>query len=269
MSKPFTKEEVIQNKKGAIKSLNALLEHYINDPSPGAHLKKANLISYWLKEYVYLIDFEEKFDPTKNIAYKRGNVVKLNFGFNPGREYGGLHYGIVIDKHNDHNSPVLTVIPLTSQKEGKAVHKNSVELGNDLYRMLKIKYDTISKALQDEQQEIGTMLSFIQEAIHLAESNQALDSTDTSTYSKTAQELRIHVEEKQQHNAEQLTYLTRISNEISRMKEGSIALVNLITTVSKIRIDDPRNTAGVLSGISLSAENMDKVNEKLKELYFF
>ena len=43
MSKDFTKEDVISNKKAAIKALNNLLEHYINDPS-GNHLKKANFI---------------------------------------------------------------------------------------------------------------------------------------------------------------------------------------------------------------------------------
>ena len=91
MSKDFEKEDVIQNKKAAIRSLNNLLELYINDPSK-KHLKKANLISYWIKDYVRFINFEEKFDPTKNIAYKRGNIVKLNFGFNIGSEYGGLHY---------------------------------------------------------------------------------------------------------------------------------------------------------------------------------
>ena len=35
--------------------------------------------------------------------------------------------------------------------------------------------------------------------------------------------------------------MEKIGLEISRMKEGSIALVNQITTVSKIRIFDPRN----------------------------
>ena len=33
MAKDFTKEDVIQNKKEAIKALNKLLELYINDPS--------------------------------------------------------------------------------------------------------------------------------------------------------------------------------------------------------------------------------------------
>ena len=86
MSKPFTKEDVIQNKKSAICALNKQLEYYINDPS-GNHLKKANLISYWLKDYVRMINYEERFNPTKNIVYKRGNIIKLNFGFNIGNEY--------------------------------------------------------------------------------------------------------------------------------------------------------------------------------------
>ena len=153
MAKSFTKEEVIQNKKEAIKALNKMLEHLINDTSD-RHLKKAHLISYWIKDYINMLNFEEKFIPTKNIAYKRGNIVKLNFGFNIGAEYGGLHYGIVLDNKNEHNSPVVTVIPLTSVKSSKEVHSNSVDLGNDIYRLLKIKYDTISKALKEEQEEI-------------------------------------------------------------------------------------------------------------------
>lgn len=78
MSKPFTKEDVIQNKKSAIRALNKQLEYYINDPS-GNHLKKANLISYWLKDYVRMINYEERFNPTKNIVYKRGNIINLNY----------------------------------------------------------------------------------------------------------------------------------------------------------------------------------------------
>lgn len=74
---------------------------------------------------------------------------------------------------------------------------------------------------------------------------------------------------KSYHNKEQQEYLEKIGLEISRMKEGSIALVNQITTVSKMRIFDPRNLKGVLAGISLSEENMEKINQKVKELYIF
>ena len=150
MKKELTKEEVIQNKKEAIRALNNMLELYINS-SNDKHLKKANLLSYWIKDYVRMIRFEENFEPTKNIAYKRGNLVKVNFGFRVGAEYGGLHYGIVLDNHNDHNSPVVTVIPLTSSKDTEEIHENNVELGNEVYRSLKIKYDTISKALKEDK----------------------------------------------------------------------------------------------------------------------
>lgn len=68
------------------------------------------------KDYVKYISFEDKFKPTRNISYKRGNIIKVNFGFNIGSEQGGLHYAVVLDKKNDHHSPVITVIPLTSVK---------------------------------------------------------------------------------------------------------------------------------------------------------
>lgn len=281
MSKDFTKEDVIQNKKEAIKSLNKLLESYINDPT-GKHLKKANLISYWLKDYVRLIDFEEKFEPTKNIAYKRGNIVKLNFGFNVGSEYGGLHYGVVLDIKNSHNSPVITVIPLTSVKESKEVHNNSVELGNEIYRLLKLKYDTISKNLKEESEQIADALSVFNIIVSLADTSlkecdnfeEGSDDyiqqlSNTKSYLNAADKLKESFEEKQKHNASEQEYLSKIGEEISRMKEGSIALVNQITTISKMRIFDPRNLKGVLAGVSLSEESMEKINEKMKELYIF
>ncbi len=281
MSMEITKENVIMNKKEATKSLNKLLEYYINDPS-GAHLKKANLISYWIKDYTNFIKFEESFDPTRNISYKRGNIIKLNFGFNIGSEYGGLHYGVVLDNHNSHNSPVVTVIPLTSVKADKITHSNSVELGNEIYRSLKLKYDTISKSLADEQDEISEMLSMAKVLSSLTDKalkdteNSERDSEDfvkhlhtAETYLTAVKKIQELWETKKQHNAEEVDYLNKIGKEISHMKEGSIALVNQITTISKIRIFDPRNLKGVLSGVSLSEESMEKINQKVKELYTF
>ena len=77
------------------------------------------------------------------------------------------------------------------------------------------------------------------------------------------------LEEKSQHKADEVDYLDKIGEEISHMKEGIIALVNQITTISKIRIFDPRNLKGVLAGVSLSQESMEKINQKVKELYIF
>jgi len=279
----FTKENVILNKKESIRALNNILESYFNDSSE-QHLKKANLISYWIKDYVRLIGLEEKFEPTRNIAYKRGNIVKLNFGFNIGSEYGGLHYGVVLDNKNNHNSPVITVIPLTSVKDSRKNHPDNVELGNEIYRLLKLKYDTISKSLKDESDEINQMIQLFSALVSLSRStldelNEPQQNPDdeenikklldAEKYLREADKLREMWTQKQKHNEEEQEYLKKIGNEISQMKEGSIALVNQITTVSKIRIYDPRNLKGVLAGVSLSEDSMEKINQKVKELYVF
>ena len=277
MSAKFSKEDVIQNKKQAIKDLNHMLEGFINDPT-GQRLKKANLLSYWLKDYVRMVDFEETFDPKRNIAYKRGDIVKLNFGFNIGSEYGGLHYAIVINNKNPHNSSVVTVIPLTSQKGDAHVHHNDVELGNELYRSLKLKYDTIAQQVQAECEEIDKMLGLINiltTAVDVAlatpagspEASEAASAAQK--YMEIANDLKSDWQIKSEQNQKESKQLEKIKAEIDQMKTGSIALVDQITTVSKIRIYDPRNAYGVLSGIRLSPESLYRINSKIKELFVF
>lgn len=148
MSKPLDREEVIKNKKRGINYINNLLEGYI---SRSDCLKKANLISYWLKDYANMLRFEESFDPKKNIRYTRGDIVKVNFGFRVGSEFGGLHYAVIFDKHNARNSPVVTVIPLTSNNEdGSKLKGANVDIGDELYQKLKLKRNTLVKNINYE-----------------------------------------------------------------------------------------------------------------------
>lgn len=55
--------------------------------------------------------------------------------------------------------------------------------------------------------------------------------------------------------------------EISKMKNGSIALTNQITTISKIRIYDPKTTKDMFSGITLSDEGLTKIDEEIIRRY--
>ena len=57
----------------------------------------------------------------------------------------------------------------------------------------------------------------------------------------------------------------KISNEILKMKTGSIALVNQITTISKIRIYTPLHSNDVLGKVS--NEILDAIDDKIRELY--
>lgn len=76
------------------------------------------------------------------------------------------------------------------------------------------------------------------------------------TYLEIAKDLKNEWEKKSEQNKLKTIQLNKIKAEIEQMKTGSIALVDQITTISKIRIYDPRNAYGVLSGIRLSPESL-------------
>ena len=149
--------------------------------------------------------------------------------------------------------------------------------------ILKINYDSATKPLKAEQQTIADMLALLETMQDIRHS-----AADEVEYYKDAS-VEIYEEkiailndrhkqvlaleriwnEKNRLNQERQRSLENLGAEIRHMKEGSIALVNQITTISKMRIYDPRNHGGVLYGISLSEESMEKINQKVKELYIF
>ena len=56
-------------------------------------------------------------------------------------------------------------------------------------------------------------------------------------------------------------------DEIERMNIGSIALVGQITTISKIRIYDPKYKNDALSKVRVSASTLDILDKRIQELY--
>lgn len=268
MSNQKTKKEIKLHKDQAISDLSGFLDSLIESPDD---LKRADLISYWLKDFQVYISREKSFDPSRIKSYKRGDVIKVNLGFNVGSEQGGLRYAIVLDKNNKHNSKTITVIPLTSQKEEKQIYERDIDLGRELYNRLKAKYDSALETLTERRalhleaiatmQQLHDLLSRvyskdntnqnIKRAIHQAETNIA---THNATLSQFQEEERN---------------LEKIQSELTKMKYGSIAKIEQITTISKQRIYDPKGNRDVLSGISFSDTAMDKINEKIKELYIF
>lgn len=267
MSKVIDKEAVIKNKKSAIQHLNKLLESYILDSSE-VHLKKADLISYWIKDYVRYLNFEETFDPKRYISYKRGDVIKVGFGFNVGAEYGGLHYAVVLDKLNDHASPVVTVAPLTSVKAVNQLERHNVSLGNEIYRLMKVKADAVAKSIQDERNELAKSMYYF-DSISKMMKNSISGSDETAMLLSESKRILKNLRIQSEHLDSVADELDKIISEIARMKQGSVALLGQITTISKMRIYDPQKSKDVLYGISLSEDNMVKINEKIKELYVF
>ena len=250
----MNKEDVIKNKNEAIKVITDYLDSClaIDDNSS---IKKVNLISYWQKDYINYIKDENAFNPINLKTYERGDIIKVNLGFNIGSELGGLHYCVVLDKKNNRNSPVITVIPLSSQKTTK-VNKNSIMLGNDIYNKLVEKSNQL---LEDSQKEIEENKSKL-----LIETKKHMEKNATSDeiYKKTI-ELNNNITEAYK----KLELAEKINNEVQKMKYGSIAIINQIRVISKQRIYDPKTEFDILSGIKLSDDNLDLIDEKIRKMF--
>ena len=250
----MNKEDVIKSKNEAIKMMTDYLDNCLEIDND-TNIKKVNLISYWLKDYIKYIKDEKNFNPINLKTYERGDIIKVNLGFNIGSEMGGLHYCVVIDKKNNRNSPVVTVIPLSSQKTDK-INKNSIILGNDIYNKL---VEKSNKLLEDNKIEIKENKNkLLIEIKRLTENNATTD------------EIYLKTNEIQKNIAEaykKLELAKKINEEVRKMKYGSIAIINQIRVVSKQRIYDPKTEFDILSGIKLSDENLNLIDVKMKKMF--
>lgn len=233
------------------------LDSYMDSLDP----KRQKLLAYWIQDYVRFLKKESNFNPQKLIRYKRGAIVKAHLGYRVGSEEGGLHYAVVMNVNASQKSPTVTIIPLTSVKPGKDVkrlHFSQVYLGDEIYQSLNEKLD---KAI-DEIEEIRQSL-----IAKLQELKIELEAPDARTRI-AERKVAIDLVEKQLNVWEQKKYhAQKMSDEISTMKRGSIALVSQITTISKIRIYDPLYPADTLNKIRLSNESLTKLDETIKVLF--
>lgn len=227
----------------ALAKLESLIDKYLNTNAP-----KAEKFMYWIEDYTKFLDFEDSFSPNSLRRYKRGEIIKAHLGYNIGSEEGGLHYCVVLDNDNSLSSPVLTVVPLTSVKESKDIsklRKGEIFIGHDLK-------DKVLKKYEAKFIKTTSTLKILQDKVSTLLSDDNLDSEFLSELKKVSDEVVL---------------LQRIKKEFDKMKVGSIALVGQITTISKIRIYDPKTNKDPLSKIKLSNESLDKIDNGIKELF--
>ena len=244
-SKSF--DEIVTFKKNSIRHLNNTIEFFLKSEDT---YKKAQLVCKWLNEFSNYIRFEEKFDPVKNIAYHRGEVIKVNFGFNVGNELGGVHYAVVIDESNEHKSGVVTVLPMSSYKGDKRLHSKDLYIGSEFYTLLFNRASRLSSEAKAELEEIHK----IQRVIEAASGDEA-------------EQLRTDFKKKQKHINETIQLCGNCLEELKLMKDGSIVKFDQIRSISKMRIWNPRQSGDILYNIKLSDATMDKITERLQALF--
>ena len=227
-------EKEIELKNNAIihkdKSLNRLDLSFIKHIELSEY-KKSELLAYWIHDFAVYHDEEKTFDISKSGIFSRGDIIKVNFGFNIGNELGGLHYCVVLTKYDNTRNGTLNVIPLTSKKENKKYDSSAVNLGNELYNIF-------SEKLEKEKQKLQQILD-------------ELDKID---------DIPINIKkiiEKEN------SYIEKMEDEISKMKQDSIALINQITTISKQRIFKD----SIRKNVKISKNSLDLIDNQIVKYF--
>ena len=128
------KNKAINHKNKSLNRLDLSFLTHINLKE----YKQSHLLAYWINDYAIYHDNERTFNISKSGRYVRGSVIKVNFGYNVGNEFGGLHYCIVLNKNDNLKNGTLNVLPLTSKKDNKRYPDYCVNLGSDLYDKLNV-----------------------------------------------------------------------------------------------------------------------------------
>ena len=212
-NKDVQKDNAVIHKDNSLNRLDVSFLKHINSQE----YKTSHLLAYWINDYAIYHDEEKTFDTGKLIVFKRGSIIKANLGFNIGHELGGLHYCVVLDKYDNPKNGTLNIIPLTSKKN-KKYPKSSIDLGSEIY-------DTLNELYSKEIEKLSKKY--------------------TDIWSLPAEQVKQFTTD--------FEYVKKIKEEISKMKIGSIALINQITTISKQRIFDDE----ILRRVRLSEKGLN------------
>lgn len=261
--------------------------------------KRSDKIAQWIENWVKYLKIEQVFNPRSIQALKRGSVVYADFGFNVGREYGGLHYAIVLNKIDARSNHLLHVLPLTSVKETTDISNLKyfqLPIGDEVFQLLINKanrkiieltelYDRFSKKDDELHKRVEMVESLIEDnkkAFETLKNSPDFDRNDYSieqilTINKNidfASEQADKIRQEAKENAillaelkDKLEYANKFIIKTQNMNKDSIVLLNQVTTISKMRLRDPKNNNSILNGIVLSDNTMDKINEALKNIF--
>lgn len=78
-------------------------------------IPKFKKIDSWLEKEGQLYKHELKQERKNHIKLKRGTIIKVDFGVNPGSELCHTHFAIVLSKYDNIQNETIVVLPLTSK----------------------------------------------------------------------------------------------------------------------------------------------------------
>lgn len=255
MSVPQTLDEIRKLARKAVRATYLTIKELLNR-NDNKNTKRAALLSYWIKDYCNYTLQEDSFDPKRLIKYKRGNIVLVEFGYRVGRELGGRHYAVITDNHNGLGSDIVTVVPLKSLKSNYKPNRHSFILEKGLYNLYEEK---MIKKVKEIETKINEAINEHEiKKKEYEDGNIAIDE-----YKKSFKKL-LNVQKEFEIEKAQLK---RQIKTLLKLKNGSIVDVGQITTISKMRIVNPKIHSDSLYGLKLKPSDLDVLNRKISELF--
>lgn len=254
------KDEFIVFKDDTIASL----ENYINN-SLDENQKRCASIVYWLNDYINYLSFENKFSANYLPVYKYGAVIDVNLGFNVGDEFGGKHYCVVLNKHDNKRNKLLTIVPLSSLKSNKTIkdlNRSEIYLGTTLHDLLDLKFKTEINLYNEMLKDLKEKGNQIRKELNSTSKNK-----DTEIKSESFEAYLKKVKKTTKKLNSGIKKSKNRLNKIGHLKEGSYARCSQITTISKMRIFDPKNNNDALIDIQLPQENIKDISKTIQKLF--
>lgn len=104
---------------------------------------KFSKLGNWMEKQSTIFKNESDRKKSNKPNFKRGEIIKVDFGVNMGSELCNTHFAIVLNNDDNNNVDNITVLPLTSKKGYKRIN-----LGNQLKPFINNKrYNKNSYAL--------------------------------------------------------------------------------------------------------------------------
>ena len=215
--------------------LNEILDNYreINKLSENSDNNKFSYFLYWKRKESRLLKRELERPRKFYKKYKRGTLIRVDFGVNIGAEFSQIHYAIVLNKNDNRKNKILNVIPLTSKDKNNTLNIGTVVFNNYI-KNTRRQLSKVKKENETEKKEL-----------------------------KTAED----IEKQCKKLDKEIEKLDEIINYYSDNPIFSFACYKNITTINKTRILPEINEYDFINRTQCDSETMNKLDQKIIEYY--
>lgn len=190
---------------------------------------KFSYLDEWIYKNSNLLLNEAENIVQKYKTYKRGTIIKVDFGVNIGSEMSQVHFAIVLSKSDNPRNNVLTVLPLTSKKGRFNICLDTL-IANKLLEKLKFEKKKLEKIISDTNSKDSN--------IEKAKNKQYIINS-------------------------QINKLKFLAKYYKKSLKTTYGCANLITTISKTRLLNPINEYDIIGKTICPDEVLNTIDNEI------